>query len=108
MRGRFFASALAGIGLAVAFVSSALAGGWGPGCGYCGYDDYPRVYYAPPTYSYAPPTVTVIPHYVVQPHYIVNRTYFVRENHYVNETAAACASTFFLDRLFHPGRYCRY
>jgi hypothetical protein len=88
MRRQFFLTALAGIGSAALFAGSAVAGGWGSGCGYCGYGDYPtsRVYYAPPTYSYAQPTFTVIPHYVVQPNYVVQRTYVIRQTRYISET----------------------
>ena len=53
---RVFVSVLAGIGLAAAFAGNAVAGGLGPGCGYCGYG-YPvgHVYHAP-----------VVPHRVVR------------------------------------------
>ena len=106
MRRKFFLTALAGISLAAVSAGTAVAGGWGSGCGHCDYGYYPvgGVYYAPPTYSYAPPTITVVPHYVVQPNYIVQRTYVIRQNHYVNETAP-CLFACGLGRLFNHGPY---
>lgn len=86
MHRRILFAALAGLGLATLFTSSAVAGGWSANCG-CSYGYYPagQIYYAPPTYSYAEPTVTVLPHYVIQPNYVVRRTYVVRQTQYVNE-----------------------
>lgn len=102
-----FLAALAGTSLAAAFAGTANAGGWGFGCGRCGYgyNQPGQVYYAAPTYSYAPPTVTIIPHYVVQPHYYVRRTYVIEQDHYVNEPAP-CRPLFGLARLFNPGAGC--